>query len=470
MKNKNEGKIYERKNGWDIVSEYEKKDINLFAKDYMDFIGKAKTEREFHDMSISVLEKNGFKPLLDLKKISVGDKVYLSNYGKTLIAFVVGKKDIEEGMNIIGSHIDSPRIDIKQNPLYEDEKAGLCYLDTHYYGGIKKYQWLSQPLALHGVIVKKDGKVLNVIIGEDDNDPVFAITDLLPHLAQSQMKKSLSEAIEGEKLDILIGSVPINDKNIKNRIKANIMKILNEKYAINEDDFLSAELEIVPAFKPRELGIDRSMIIAYGHDDRSCSYAALRSFLKVNEPYYTSAIILADKEEIGSYGATGMASNFFEYAVSELIYRCYNNYNEIILKRSLKNSWMISADVNSIYDPIYSNVFEIKNSALINFGVCLTKYTGRGGKSGASDANAEFIAQIRRIFDENGVVWQAGELGKVDEGGGGTIAHLLARYAMQVVDCGVGVLSMHAPYEIISKLDLYMAFKGYYSFYIDKRN
>lgn len=470
MRGREEKLFYERKNGWDIISENEKKEIDAFAKDYMDFIGKAKTEREFHDLSIKILEKNGFKPLLESKKLSPGDKVYVSSYGKTVIAFILGRKSTENGINIVGSHIDSPRIDVKQNPLYEDEKGGLCYLDTHYYGGIKKYQWLSQPLSIHGVVIKKDGRVLNIVIGEAEDEPVFAITDLLPHLAQNQMKKTLSEAIEGEKLDVIVGSIPISDKNLKNRIKANIIKILNEKYSINEDDFLSAELEFVPAFKPRELGIDRSMIIGYGHDDRSCSYAALRAFLNVKDPYYTSAIILADKEEIGSYGATGMSSNFFEYAVAELIYRSSTDYNDIILKRALKNSWMISADVNSIYDPIYSNVFEIKNSALLNYGVCLTKYTGRGGKSGASDANAEFVSQIRRIFDENGVIWQTGELGKVDEGGGGTIAHLLARYGMQVVDCGVGVLSMHAPYEIISKLDLYMAFKGYYYFYIDKRN
>lgn len=460
--------LYERKNGWSLIDEKEKAKIEEFSKEYISFIGKTKTEREFHDMAVKVLKERGFVPLNELKKIAKGDKVYVSEYGKTLFAFIVGEKELSDGMHIVGSHIDSPRIDIKPNPLYE-EKTGLCYLDTHYYGGIKKYQWLSQPLAIHGVVVKKDGTKIDIVIGEDENDPVFCITDLLPHLAQNQMKKTLSEAIEGESLDILFGSIPITDENIKSRVKANILKILKERYGILEDDFLSAELEAVPAFKPRELGLDRSMIIAYGQDDRSCAWAALKAFSEVLSPSYTSCLILADKEEIGSYGATGMASNLFEYAVSELVGRYYGEYSEIKVKRALKNSWMLSADVNSLFDPLYSKSFEEKNAAFINCGVCVTKYTGRGGKSGASDANAEFLAHIRRIFDKNGVIWQSGELGKVDEGGGGTIAHYLARYGMQVVDCGVGLLSMHAPYEVVSKLDLYMTYKAYLAFYKDER-
>lgn len=458
---------YERKNGWLTVDEDEKGKIEEFARHYIDFIDRAKTEREFHDIAVDILENNGFKKIKDYKKLSEGDRVYVSDYGKSLYAFIIGSRAPEFGMHIVGAHIDSPRIDIKQNPLYEN--SDLCYLDTHYYGGIKKYQWLAIPLSLHGVIVKKNGEKINIVIGEKDDEPVFCITDLLPHLAAGQMKKTLSDAVEGENLDILVGSVPLNNKDIKEKVKKNILNILNKKYGITEDDFLSAELEAVPALKPRELGFDRSMIIAYGQDDRSCAYAALRSFVEIKNPYYTSSIILADKEEIGSYGATGMASNSFEYAVSEMLALYYGNYSDLILKRTLKNSWMLSADVNSVFDPLFPSVSEKKNTAYLNCGVCVTKYTGRGGKSGASDANAEFLAEIRRIFDDNGVIWQTGELGKVDEGGGGTIAHYLARYGMQVVDCGVGLLSMHSPCEVASKLDLYMTYKAYSVFYSDKR-
>ncbi|MGC8867360.1 MAG: aminopeptidase, partial [Elusimicrobiales bacterium] len=330
-------------------------------------------------------------------------------------------------------------------------------------------QWLTLPLALHGVVAKKNGEMVKIVVGEKEGEPVFCITDLLPHLAQNQMKKTLSEAIEGENLDILVGSVPLKNKDVKEKVKKNIINILLKDYGISEKDFISAELEVVPALKPQELGFDRSMIIAYGQDDRACAYAALVAFGEVKDPDYTSCLILVDKEEIGSYGATGMASNSFEYAVAEVIERYYGAYSDIKLKRSLKNSWMLSADVNSLFDPLFPSVSEKKNTALMNYGVCVTKYTGRGGKSGASDANAEFVAQIRRIFDENKIVWQTGELGKVDEGGGGTIAHYLARYGMQVVDCGVGLLSMHAPCEVSSKLDLYMTYKAYYAFYMDSR-
>ncbi len=463
--------FYQRKNGWYKIDEKEKKYLEDLSNDYINFLAISKTEREFHDNSVEVLKKNGFKSIEEFKSLKVGDKVYISNYGKTLFAFIIGKKDLKNGMNIVGAHIDAPRIDIKQNPLYEDNE--MVYLDTHYYGGIKKYQWLALPLAIHGVVVKKDGRKVNIVIGEDENDPVFCITDLLPHLAQNQMKKSLSEAVEGEKLDLLLGSVPLNtdDKEIKEKVKANIMRLLNERYSITEDDFLSAELEIVPALKPRELGIDRSMILAYGHDDRVCAYASLRGLVDQKEvPEYTSCLILADKEEIGSYGATGMASNSFENACAEIISLYYGDYNELALKRMLKNSWMLSADVNAAFDPLYPNVSEKKNAAFINYGVCVTKYTGRGGKSGASDANAEFLAHIRRIFDSNNVIWQSGELGKVDEGGGGTIAHYMARYGMQVVDCGTALLSMHAPMEVASKLDIYMTYKAYLVFFKDKRD
>jgi aspartyl aminopeptidase len=459
---------YQRKNGWSVVNDKEKKEIDLFAKEYMDFLSNSKTEREFHDNAVNFLKDKGFKDISEFKSLKTGDRVYLSSYGKTLFAFIIGEKDLSLGMNIVGSHIDSPRIDIKQNPLYENSE--LAYFDTHYYGGIKKYQWLTIPLAIHGVFVKKNGEKIKVSIGDNDGDPVFCITDLLPHLSQNQMKKILSEAVEGENLDLLVGSIPSDDKDAKEKVKDNILKILKEKYSITEDDFLSAELEIVPALKPRELGFDRSLILAYGHDDKVCGYTAMRAFADINSiPEYTSCLILADKEEIGSYGATGMGSNSFENACSEIINLYYGNYNEINLKRMLKNSWMLSADVNSAFDPLYPSVSEKKNTAFINYGVCVTKYTGSRGKSGASDANAEFVAEIRRIFDTNGVLWQTGELGKVDEGGGGTIAHYLARYGMQVIDCGTALLSMHAPMEVASKLDIYMTYKAYFYFYLDKR-
>jgi len=459
---------YQRKNGWSVVNDKEKKEIDLFAKEYMNFLSNSKTEGELHDNAVNFLKDKGFKDISEFKSLKTGDRVYLSSYGKTLFAFIIGEKDLSLGMHIVGSHIDSPRIDIKQNPLYENSE--LAYFDTHYYGGIKKYQWLTIPLAIHGVFVKKNGEKIKVSIGDNDGDPVFCITDLLPHLAQNQMKKILSEAVEGENLDLLVGSIPSDDKDAKEKVKDNILRILKEKYSITEDDFLSAELEIVPALKPRELGFDRSLILAYGHDDKVCGYTAMRAFADINSiPEYTSCLILADKEEIGSYGATGMGSNSFENACSEIVNLYYGNYNEINLKRMLKNSWMLSADVNSAFDPLYPSVSEKKNTAFINYGVCVTKYTGSRGKSGASDANAEFVAEIRRIFDTNGVVWQTGELGKVDEGGGGTIAHYLARYGMQVIDCGTALLSMHAPMEVASKLDIYMTYKAYFYFYLDKR-
>lgn len=465
--NKKQNIVYERKNGWSLINENERIKIDDFSDGYISFISKSKTEREFHDNAIEILKQSGFKNISEFSKLKTGDKIYISNYGKTLFAFIIGKKDLMDGTHIVGSHIDSPRIDIKQNPLYENSE--ICYLDTHYYGGIKKYQWLTIPLALHGVVIGKNGEKINITIGENDDEPVFCITDLLPHLANNQMKKSLSDAVEGENLDILVGSIPVKDKNAKEKVKKNILDILNKKYGVSESDFLSAEIEAVPAFKPRYLGFDKSLILAYGHDDRVCAYASLKAFTQLNEVEYTSILILADKEEIGSYGATGMGSNSFENACSEIINLYYGTYSELNLKRMLKNSWMLSADVNAVLDPLYPSVSEKKNSALINYGVCVTKYTGSKGKSGSSDANAEFVAEIRRIFDSNKIIWQTGELGKVDEGGGGTIAHYLARYGMQVIDCGVGLMSMHAPMEVASKLDVYMTYKAYYYFYLDKR-
>ncbi|NLI10379.1 MAG: aminopeptidase [Elusimicrobia bacterium] len=463
---------YKRENGYLKIDEKEKKSISEFCSAYSLFLGEAKTEREFHDEAVKLLEGKGFRNAEILKKenakLKAGDKVYYSAYGKTLIAFIIGKKPLTEGFNIVGAHIDSPRIDIKQNPLYENSE--MAYLDTHYYGGIKKYQWLTIPLALHGVVVKKNGSKVNIKIGEESSDPVLCLTDLLPHLAQDQMKKSLAEGVEGENLDILIGSEPLKDKDKKEKVKARILKILSEKYKISEEDFLSAELEIVPAAKPRDLGLDRSMILGYGHDDRVCAYTGLKAALDLKEiPQYSSCLILADKEEIGSYGATGMGSNFFENVCAETLNFCSQSYSELDLKRALANSWMLSADVNSLFDPLFPSVSEKKNTAFLNYGICVTKYTGSRGKSASSDANAEFMAQIRRIFDSNKVIWQTGELGKVDQGGGGTIAHYMARYGMQVIDCGVGLLSMHAPMEVAGKLDIYMAYKAYLAFLKDAR-
>jgi aspartyl aminopeptidase len=475
MKNniKKQSKVeYKRKNGYINIDIKEKQKIESISAPYIEFLKNSKTEREFHDNALKLLTENGYKNIEEIKKQKIklhpGDKVFMSSYGKTLIAFMIGKQNLEDGMHIIGSHIDSPRIDIKQNPLYENSE--MAYLDTHYYGGIKKYQWLTIPLALHGVIIKKNGEKININIGEAEDDPVFCITDLLPHLSQEQNRKILAEAVEGENLDILIGSIPENNKNDKEKVKANILRILNEKYDITEEDFLSSELEIVPAYKPRELGLDKSMILAYGHDDKVCAYTSLKAMLDIkNAPQYTCCLILSDKEEIGSYGATGMGSNFFENSCAEILDAATENYNELKLKRMLSNSWMLSADVNSVFDPLFPSVSEKKNTAFLNYGICVTKYTGSRGKAGSSDANAEFMAQIRRIFDNNKVIWQTGELGKVDQGGGGTIAHYLARYGMQVIDCGVGLLSMHAPMEVASKLDIYMAYKAYYHFFQDKR-
>ena len=463
---------YTSKNGYERIPPAELKRCEEINRAYMDYIGKAKTEREAHDEAVLLLESAGFKDMRAYErtgaKLSPGDRVYRSSEGKTLMALVVGKKPFEAGMHIVGGHTDSPRIDLKQNPLYES--GDMALLDTHYYGGIKKYQWVTIPLALHGVFVKPDGRKIKVSIGEDPSEPVFCITDLLPHLGADQAKKSLAEAIPGEGLDVVAGSVPSAEKDRKEKFKYNVLKLLNAKYGVTEQDFLSAELEIVPAGKPREVGFDRSMVLAYGHDDRVCAYAGLKALLDIKGvPEHTACVLLCDKEEIGSVGATGMASNLFENAASELLNLTSQSYSELSLKRGLHNSWMLSADVNALFDPMFPAVSEKRNSAHLNHGLCVTKYTGSRGKSGSSDASAEFLAHIRRIFDRGGVIWQTGELGKVDQGGGGTIAYLMARYGMQVVDCGVGLFSMHAPMELAGKLDIYMAYKGYLAFMKDAR-
>jgi aspartyl aminopeptidase len=463
---------YTNKNGYDNLSPSDAKLMEAVSKLYLDFLNAGKTERESHDESVRLLKAAGFRDLVEFEtahtKLKPGDRVYKSCAGKTLMAVLIGKQPLEAGMQIVGAHTDAPRIDIKQNPLYEN--GGMALLDTHYYGGIKKYQWVTIPLALHGVFVKSDGKKITAAIGEDPSDPVFCITDLLPHLSADQNKKPLAEGIEGENLDVIVGSMPVNEKDRKEKIKYNVLKILHDKYGVTEEDFLSAELELVPAGKPREAGLDRSMVLGYGQDDRVCSYAALKALVDIKGvPEHTSAVLLCDKEEIGSVGATGMASNFFENTSAELVNLTSDVYSELTLKRALSNSWMISADVNALFDPLYASVSEKKNTALLNHGVCLSKYGGARGKSGSSDASAEFVAQIRRIFDKAGVVWQTGELGKVDQGGGGTIAWLMARYGMHVVDCGVGLLSMHAPMELAGKLDIYMAYKAYLAFLKDVR-
>lgn len=463
---------YVRANGYDKLAPAELKKLDDVCSRYRDFLGKAKTERKAHDEAVELLEAAGFQDLDGLIRegaaLKAGDKIFRSCAGKTLLAAILGKKPLEQGLHIVGGHTDSPRLDVKQNPLYESGEMAL--LDTHYYGGIRKYQWVAMPLALHGVFVKPDGKKVSITVGEEPGDPVFCITDLLPHLAADQAKKSLSESHDGENLDVLVGSVPSKDKKAKEKIKQRVLELLHERYGIVEADFLSAELEFVPAGPPREAGLDRSLIIGYGQDDRVCAYTALQALLDVpGAPEFTSCVLLCDKEEIGSYGATGMYSNFFENTVSEMLALCGGAYSELVLKRALENSWMLSADVNALFDPLFAGVSEKKNAALLNQGTCLTKYTGSRGKSGASDASAEFVAQIRRIFDKAGVVWQAAELGKVDQGGGGTIAYLMARYGMSVVDVGVALLSMHAPWEVSGKFDVYMTYKGFLAFLKDGR-
>ena len=462
----------ERPNAW---KNYKKKDITELEKlnkAYIAFLSKNKTERECAEYSVEEAKKAGYVDINEFikkkKKLKAGDKVYAVNMKKAVALFNIGKKPLEKGMAILGAHIDSPRMDIKQNPLYEDTE--LAYLDTHYYGGIKKYQWVTVPLAIHGVFVKKDGTVVNVCIGEDKDDPIFCVTDLLIHLSQENMDKKASKVIEGEALDILIGSKPLvidskdskedKEKSEKDAVKKNILSILKEKYDVEEEDFLSAELEVVPAGAARESGIDRSMIMAYGQDDKVCAFTSLKAMLAVEEPEHTTCCLLVDKEEIGSVGATGMRSQFFENTVAELI-GLMGDYDDRLLKRCLANSRMLSSDVSAAFDPTYASAYEKKNAAYFGRGMVFNKFTGARGKSGSNDANAEFMARIRGILDKKGVAYQTAELGKVDVGGGGTIAYIMALYGMNVIDCGVAVLNMHAPWEITSKSDIYETEKGY---------
>ncbi|MBR4983110.1 MAG: aminopeptidase [Lachnospiraceae bacterium] len=458
----------ERKNVWKTYSEEQLKAADVFGKEYMYFLDHGKTERECVDLTVNMIEKEGYVELQQAikegKTLKAGDKVYAVCMNKAVVMFKIGQKPMTEGMNILGAHIDSPRLDVKQNPLYEDN--GVAYLDTHYYGGVKKYQWVTLPLAIHGVIVKKDGTTVEINIGEEDDDPVFFISDLLIHLSAEQLEKKAAKVIEGEALDLIIGNVPSTkeeDKEEKEAVKKNILNILKETYDIEEEDFLSAELEIVPAGKAREAGFDRGLILAYGHDDRVCAFPSLKAMLEVGDVERTACCILVDKEEIGSVGATGMQSRFFENSVAEVM-NLVGEYSELNVRRCLAASDMLSSDVSAAYDPSYASAFEKKNSAFLGQGMVFNKFTGARGKSGSNDANPEYIAHIRNILDEESVCFQTAELGKVDVGGGGTIAYILALYGMNVIDSGIAVMSMHAPWEAISKADLYETKRGYVAF------
>lgn len=446
----------DRKNLSLIMSDEEIKKAHEFCEGYKDFMSKAKTEREINVYAIEKAEKAGFKRFNFGDKVKKGDKIYFDNRGKAVILAVIGE-NIEDGVNLTAAHIDSPRLDLKENPLYEQEELG--FFKTHYYGGIKKYQWTAIPLSLHGVIIKKDGEKIIVNIGEDENDPVFLVTDLLPHLAQNQMKRPANEIIRGEELNILIGSYCVKGEDISSRVKTNIMQILNAKYGIVEGDFLNSELEAVPALKPKDIGFDRSMIGAYGHDDKVCAYPELMAILDIKDPKKTAIAILTDKEETGSDGNTGLNSSYLKYFIEDLAATLGANPRKVF-----SNSKCLSADVNSAYDPTFPDVFEKANSSFLNYGVVVTKFTGSRGKYGTSDANAEFTAEIHHLFDKEGVIWQNGELGKVDLGGGGTVALYMANLNIDTIDVGVPVLSMHAPYETVSKLDTYMAYKAFYAF------
>lgn len=456
-----------RENVWAAYTQEDEQELEKFSKAYREFLDAGKTERECVTEIIRQAEDLGYVDLQECIKagrtLKEGDKVYAQDMNKIIALFHIGSQPIEQGMNILCAHIDSPRLDIKQNPLYEE--SDMAYLDTHYYGGVKKYQWVALPLAIHGVVVKKDGSTVNIVIGEEEEDPVLYITDLLIHLAAKQLQKTAGEVIEGENLDILIASRPLEGEE-KDAVKANVLKLLNEKYGIEEEDFLSAELEIVPAGKARDCGLDRSMIAAYGHDDRVCAYPSFAALAEVAQLERTGCCLLVDKEEIGSVGATGMQSRFFENTVAELM-ECMGVYSELKLRRALKTSKMLSSDVSAAYDPAYADAFEKKNTAFLGKGMVINKFTGARGKSGSNDANAEYIGELRRIFEKHKIAFQTAELGKVDVGGGGTIAYIAALYGMQVIDSGVAVLSMHAPWEVISKADLYEAKKAYKAFLLE---
>lgn len=467
----------ETKNVWETYDEKQLKELEELAAEYRDFLDHAKTERECVDTIVNMIEKEGYveleQAMREGKKLACGDKVYAVCMNKSIVMFQLGKKAFTEGMNILGAHIDSPRIDVKQNPLYED--SSIAYLDTHYYGGIKKYQWVTLPLAIHGVIVKKDGTTVEVNVGEEEDDPVFFISDLLVHLSGEQLEKKAAKVIEGEALDLIIGSKPLLLKentekdeqeekgSAKDAVKKGVLAILKEQYDVEEEDFLSAELEIVPAGRAREAGFDRSMILAYGQDDRVCAFPSVKALLETKETERTACCILVDKEEIGSVGATGMESKFFENVLAEVM-ELAGEYSELNVRRCLSHSCMLSSDVSAAFDPSYAAAFEKKNAAYMGGGMVFNKFTGARGKSGSNDANAEYMAHIRSILDDARVIFQTSELGKVDVGGGGTIAYILALYGMNVIDSGVAVLNMHAPWEAVSKADIYETKRGYAAF------
>lgn len=454
----------ERKNIWLKYDKTEEEALEKLSKEYMSYLDDGKTEREVVKISEEMAREKGYRSLSEVlaegKTLKAGDKVYATWMKKAIALFHIGTQPMEKGMNILGAHVDSPRLDVKQNPLYED--SDFAYLDTHYYGGIKKYQWVTIPLAIHGVVVKKDGTVVDVVIGEDEKDPVVFISDLLIHLSREQLEKKAAKVIEGDDLNIIIGNKPVKGEE-KESVKKAVLKLLSDKYGMIEEDFLSAELEVVPAGKAREAGLDRSMIMAYGHDDRVCAFTSLAAMLEMESVERTACTLLVDKEEIGSVGATGMQSRFFENTVAELL-EAMGEYKDLTLRRTLANSRMLSSDVSAAYDPTYPQAFEKKNSAFLSKGMVFNKFTGSGGKGGSNDANPEYMADLRRILEDNSVSFQTAELGKVDVGGGGTIAYILAHYGMEVIDCGVAVLNMHAPWEVVSKADVYETKKGYVAF------
>jgi aspartyl aminopeptidase len=458
-----------RKNSWDNFTAGDEENLARFAEDYKQFLDRGKTEREFTALSVELLQKAGFadieKKLDGDGNFRPGDRVYQVNRGKSLICAVIGNEPASAGVNILGAHVDSPRIDLKSNPLYEESE--LAFLDTQYYGGIKNYQWAAIPLSVHGVVIREDGTKVEITIGEDEEDPVFTITDLLPHLAREQMQKKAAEVVAGEDLNILAGSMPYKDSKAKDKVKLNLLAILNKKYGIVEQDFCGAELEFVPAFKARDLGFDRSMIGGYGHDDRCCAYPAIRAILEIaadKAPAKTVMVVLTDKEEIGSAGNTGAQSRFFENFIAYILAKPGGQNSDLALRRTLNNSSMLSADVNSAFDPNSDGFYDKKNASAFGRGIVLTKYTGSSGKGGCSEANTEFYCRVQAVLNRNKIPWQTGDLGKVDKGGGGTIAKYVANLGVEVLDCGIAVLSMHSPFEVISKADLYTTYQGYMAF------
>jgi aspartyl aminopeptidase len=456
-------KLFNKKdNGWESLDSNQKEEVFDLSKKYIDFLNVAKTEREFIKHARKLANENGYKDIMEFDTLKPGDKIYFVNREKSMYLAIIGEKSIEEGLHIIGSHVDSPRLDLKPNPLYED--TGLAYFKTHYYGGIKKYQWTTIPLSIHGVIVKANGEKIEVNIGEDEEDPIFTITDLLPHLAQEQMEKKLKNGVDGEDLNLLIGSIPYSSSKISEKVKLNILNILNQKYGITEADLTSSEIELVPAFKARSLGFDGSMVAAYGQDDKVCAYTSLHAMMELENVKNTAVCILSDKEEIGSMGNTGMESHMFDFFISEMLNKLGVNRPNL-LDKVFCFSKMLSSDVDAGFDPMYASVSDKHNAGFLGKGISLNKYTGARGKSGASDANAEYVAWVRNILERNNIKYQIAELGKVDIGGGGTIAYIIANKGADVIDCGVPVLSMHAPYEVTSKYDIYSAYKTYKAFW-----